>query len=102
VEISGCLVAAIFAIAGIWLGLKRTRNRETIVVKEVPVEVPVPVPVMAGTPFVVNKSRLEELGITPRDNAAMTSPNRFRPDSWSAWFLLERSAKSERKTPGFP
>jgi len=58
-EIYGGIVAALFAGLGIWLGLKLTRTRETVVVREV--EVPV-----AG-PFVRNTARVEELGITPRE-----------------------------------
>src|ERR1051325_5088681 len=64
-EIYGGLVAAIFATLGIWLGLKLTRTRETIVVKEVPV--PVGVPVRANGPFVANTARQQQLGITPRE-----------------------------------
>lgn len=63
IEIYGGLVALIFASLGIWLGLKLTRTRE--VVREVPVPVEVPVP-MAG-PFVRNQTRVEQLGITPRE-----------------------------------
>ena len=37
VEIYGGLVAATFAVLGIWLGLKLTGRQERIVVKEVPV-----------------------------------------------------------------
>jgi hypothetical protein len=35
VEIYGGLVAAVFAVVGIWLGLKVTRPTETVVVREV-------------------------------------------------------------------
>ena len=59
IEIYGGLIAAIFAVLGIWLGLKLTRRRERIVVKEVPVA--------AGKPFVVDESKREDLGITPRE-----------------------------------
>ena len=55
IEIYGGLVAAIFAVAGIWLGLKLTKKRETVVAREVPV---------AAQPFSVNQMRLQELGIT--------------------------------------
>ena len=58
-EIYGGLVAALFAGVGIWLGLKLTKKKETLVIKEVPV--------MATEPFAVNKTRLRELGITPRE-----------------------------------
>ena len=56
-EIYGGIVAALFSALGIWLGLKLTRTRETVVVREVPV---------AG-PFTRNETRLAELGITPRE-----------------------------------
>jgi len=67
-EIYGGLVALIFSLVGIWLGLKLTRPKETVVVREVRVSVPVPVPVRADEPFVVNTVRLEQLGITPREH----------------------------------
>jgi len=57
-EIYGGLVAAVFATVGIWLGLKLTRPKETVVVREVPAP--------AG-PFTVNSSKVEELAITPRE-----------------------------------
>jgi DNA-binding CsgD family transcriptional regulator len=60
-EIYGGLVAVIFAALGIWLGLKLTRTRERVVVREVPVPVP------SAGPFVRNAGRLEELGITKRE-----------------------------------
>lgn len=58
-EIYGGIVALLFSVLGIWLGLKLTRTRETVVVREVPVPV-------AG-PFERNEARLETLGITPRE-----------------------------------
>jgi NarL family two-component system response regulator LiaR len=58
-EIYGGIVALLFSALGIWLGLKLTRTRETVVVREVPVPV-------AG-PFERNGARLEQLGITPRE-----------------------------------
>ena len=63
VEIYGGIVAALFAIVGIWLGLKLTRTRETVIVREVPVEVPVRV----SEPFVPDAARVRQLGITPRE-----------------------------------
>ena len=66
-EIYGGIIALIFAGLGIWLGLKLTRPRETIVTREVPVRVEVPVPVPAGAPFQRNDERVEQLGITPRE-----------------------------------
>jgi DNA-binding CsgD family transcriptional regulator len=58
-EIYGGIVALLFSALGIWLGLKLTRTRELVVVREVPVPV-------AG-PFVRNTARQAELGITPRE-----------------------------------
>jgi len=57
-EIYGGLVALLFASFGIWLGLKFTKTRETVVVKEVPV------PTLE---FVMDQARLQELGITARE-----------------------------------
>jgi DNA-binding CsgD family transcriptional regulator len=59
VEIYGALIAATFAVLGIWLGLKLTKTKETIVVKEVPVP--------AGAPFLPDERRRQDLGITPRE-----------------------------------
>lgn len=58
IEIYGGLVAATFAVLGIWLGLKLT-GRERIVVKEVRVR--------AGEPSLLNEKKREILGITPRE-----------------------------------
>lgn len=59
VEIYGGLIALVFAVLGIWLGLKLTRKQETIVVKEVPVS--------AAQTFALNQTRLQELKITRRE-----------------------------------
>jgi len=64
-EIYGGIIAAIFSAVGIWLGLKFTRPRETVVTREVPVEVRVPVPTTG--PFVRNQARVDQLGLTPRE-----------------------------------
>jgi DNA-binding CsgD family transcriptional regulator len=60
-EIYGGIVALVFSGLGIWLGLKLTRVRETVIVREVPV------PVAAPAVFERNAARVEELGITPRE-----------------------------------
>lgn len=65
IEIYGGLIALLFASFGIWLGLKLTKKK--IVVKEVPVEVTVEVPVPTKEPFVLDQSRLQQLGITARE-----------------------------------
>src|SRR5687768_11921899 len=59
-EIYGGLVALIFTAVGIYLGLKLTRHKEVVVVKEV--QVP------GGGPFALNAEKLKELGITPREH----------------------------------
>jgi len=59
VEIYGGIVAAVFASVGIWLGLKLTRNTETVVVREVMVPAP--------ADFVRDQGKLSALGITPRE-----------------------------------
>ena len=58
-EIYGGVVAAVFAGLGIWLGLKLTKTREVIVVRD-------------AQPFAVNQARLEELAITPREHEILT------------------------------
>ncbi len=60
VEIYGGLIAVLFAGLGIWLGLKLTRKKEIVVVKEVPVPA-------AQQPFALNEDRLKHLGITKRE-----------------------------------
>ena len=59
IEIYGALIAALFAGVGVWLGLRLTRNKEKIVIKEVPIAAP--------ERFTLNQPRLQELGITPRE-----------------------------------
>ncbi len=59
VEIYGGLIAVVFAILGIWLGLKLTRKEEVVVIKEVAV--------LTTQPFALNEERLRELSITKRE-----------------------------------
>ena len=59
IEIYGGLTAILFAGVGIWLGLKVTRKKEVIIVKEVPVTL--------SEPFLVDESRVRDLGITKRE-----------------------------------
>ncbi len=66
-EIYGGLIALLFSVLGIWLGLKLTKTRETVVVREVPVPVHVEVPVRVSGPFCRNTARQEQLGITGRE-----------------------------------
>lgn len=59
IEIYSGLIAALFAGVGIWLGLKLTKKKEVLIVREVPVP--------ATTPFSLNEQRLKDLGITKRE-----------------------------------
>jgi|SRR5438067_8921038 len=58
-ETYGGLVAAIFASLGIWLGLKLTRPKEVVVMRD-------------ARPFVVNQAQLQALGITSREHEILT------------------------------
>jgi DNA-binding CsgD family transcriptional regulator len=58
IEIYGALIALLFAGVGIWLGLKLTRKKEVVVVREVPAP---------AQPFALNEERLKNLGITKRE-----------------------------------
>ena len=57
-EIYGGLVALLFASVGIWLGLRFTKTKETVVVREVPVPT---------REFVMDTAKLDQLGITARE-----------------------------------
>ena len=59
-EMYGGLVALIFTAVGIYLGLKWTRPKEVVVVREVKVR--------DDGPFTLNADKLAELGITPREH----------------------------------
>lgn len=58
-EIYGGIVALIFSVLGIWLGLKLTRTRTEVLIKEVPVPV--------TGPFTRNEVSRQQLGITNRE-----------------------------------
>jgi len=61
-EIYGGLVALVFSALGVWLGLKLTRRPDE------PAAIPAaPAPATAAG-FVVDRGRLEALGITPREH----------------------------------
>lgn len=55
----GGVIAVVFTGVGIYLGLKGIRPRDVVVVREVPVP--------RAEPFVVDASKVTELGITPRE-----------------------------------
>ena len=65
VEVYGGIVALLFSALGVWLGLKLTRPRETVVVREV--RVPVEVAAPPSDSFVPNAARQEQLRITRRE-----------------------------------
>ena len=62
IEIYGGLIAATFAVLGIWLGIKLTGSRQASEVKENTIAT---VPV--GEPFVANEEKRTDLGITRRE-----------------------------------
>ena len=57
VEIYGGLIAIVFAVTGIWLGLKLTRRPETVIVRKV----------AAPASFSVDEGKRGQLGITARE-----------------------------------
>lgn len=59
-EIYVGLVALIFTVVGVYVGLRLTRHKEIVIVKEVRVP--------DSGPFVLNESKLKELGITQREH----------------------------------
>ena len=59
IEIYGGLIALLFAVLGIWLGLKLTKTKETVVVREVVLPAP--------QSFILNEAKLRELTITRRE-----------------------------------
>jgi DNA-binding CsgD family transcriptional regulator len=59
IELYGGLIALLFAALGIWLGLKLTRTKEKVVVREVTVA--------SVKPFSRNEENLREFGITRRE-----------------------------------
>ena len=71
VELYTALVAILFATFGIWLGLRITRGRETIVVREV--LVPASGPLAEPAPsFAPNTEQQQTLGITARELEILT------------------------------
>lgn len=68
VELYVALVAALFAAFGIWLGLRITRRRETVVVREIHV----PAEPATSEFFAPNAATQENLAITPRELEILT------------------------------
>jgi NarL family two-component system response regulator LiaR len=59
-QVYGGLLAVIFTVVGMYLGLRWARPKEVVVVKEVRVR--------DDGPFVPNQKMLAELGLTPREH----------------------------------
>jgi DNA-binding CsgD family transcriptional regulator len=68
VELYSALVAFLFATFGIWLGLRITRRRETVVVREVLVPAEAPAP----KTFAPNTNHQDSVGITARELEVLT------------------------------
>jgi DNA-binding CsgD family transcriptional regulator len=69
-EIYGAIVAIIFVVFGIWLGIKLTKPREKIVLREV--LIPSTAEPAAPATFTLNQVQLDALGITPRELEILT------------------------------
>jgi DNA-binding CsgD family transcriptional regulator len=63
-EIYGGLVAAIFAVLGIWLGRKLSATRQKIIVKEVLIQAE---NAPSRKPFALDERKRDDLGITRRE-----------------------------------
>jgi DNA-binding CsgD family transcriptional regulator len=62
-ELYGGLVAVIFTVVGIYLGLRWRRSRDVVVVREVRVP--------QGEPFALDAAKLSQLGITRREHEVL-------------------------------
>ena len=71
-EIYGAIVAIIFVVFGIWLGIKLTKPREKIILREVLVPLHAPAEPAPAVPFTLNQVQLDALGITPRELEILT------------------------------
>jgi two-component system, NarL family, response regulator LiaR len=71
-EIYGAIVAIIFVVFGIWLGIKLTKPREKIILREVLVPLPAPDEPAPPATFTLNQVQLDALGITPRELEILT------------------------------
>jgi ATP/maltotriose-dependent transcriptional regulator MalT len=69
VEIYVALVAALFAGLGIWLGQTLTSKKATTIVQEKIIKETIiqEVPAQSAEPFVADETRVNHLGITPRE-----------------------------------
>jgi DNA-binding CsgD family transcriptional regulator len=65
-EIYAAIIAIIFVAFGIWLGIKLTKPREKIILREVLV------PTEPAATFILNQPQLDALNITPRELEILT------------------------------
>ena len=99
-EVYGGIIAVLFTVLGIWLGLKLTRKKEVVVVKEV-------VPV-----FQLDEDKLKALGISKREYEILTliaeghsnqeiaeklfvSPNTIKTHSSNLFAKLDASRRTQ-------
>jgi ATP/maltotriose-dependent transcriptional regulator MalT len=71
VEIYGAVVAILFATFGIWLGLRITRRRETIVERQLTASASGPA-AQPDSVFTPNAAQQQKLGITARELEILT------------------------------
>jgi NarL family two-component system response regulator LiaR len=91
VELYSALVAILFATFGIWLGLRITRRRETIVVREVLVPAS-----ESASPFAPDTARQQSLGITARELEILTliAGGRSNREIATQLFVSENTVKT--------
>lgn len=83
VEIYSGIIAVLFSMLGIWLGLRLTRPAEKVVIREI--EVP------ASAPFTRDDLKAEALGLTPRELEILA----FMAEGLSNREIAERANVSE-------
>ena len=86
VEIYGGLIALVFSLVGVWLGLTITRKKVVVV----------EVRAAAAAPFTLNEVKLRELAITPRELAVLQLMARglSTKEMAAALFVSENTVKT--------